>query len=213
MITKLTGTIDAIGLNHAVVDVNGVGYLVHASGRTLSRIGGTGAPASVLVDMHVREDAISLYGFCDSEERDWFRLLCTVQGVGAKAALSILSSAPIERLGLAIASEDRAAIQQADGVGPKLAMRIVTELKDKAAKMALSGPVAGNDLAGSDKKGGVRGGGASEKGVSSDAVSALINLGYGRSEAFAAVASVMRGLGDAARVGDVIRESLKELSA
>ena len=209
MITKLSGTIDSVGVNYAVVDVNGVGYLVYASGRTLSRIGGKGSPTSVLVDMHVREDDISLFGFCDNEERDWFRLLCTVQGVGAKVALSILSSTPIERLGLAIASEDRAAVQQADGVGPKLATRIVTELKDKAAKLALSGPVAGSDKKPSGKSAVF----TQENNVSSDAVSALINLGYGRSEAFATVASVMRGLGDTARVGDVIRESLKELSA
>lgn len=209
MITKLTGTIDSIGSNYAVLDVNGVGYLIHASGRTLSRIGGKGAPASVLTDMHVREDDISLYGFCDNEERDWFRLLCTVQGVGAKVALSILSTAPIERLGLAIASEDRAAVQQADGVGPKLALRIVTELKEKAAKLALVAPVMGGDK----KSAGKIANFAPEKSVSSDAVSALINLGYGRSEAFAAVASVMQAMEASARVGDVIRESLRELSA
>ncbi len=209
MITKLTGVIDSIGTNYLVVDVNGVGYLVHASSRTLGRIGGRGSPVSVLTDMQVREDDISLYGFCDQEERDWYRLLCTVQGVGSKVALSILSSAPIERLGLAIASEDRAVVQQADGVGPKLATRIVTELKEKAAKMALSGPVAGGDKKPSVKVAGI----VHEKSVSSDAVSALINLGYGRSEAFAAVASAMKDLGDSAKVGDVIRVSLKELSA
>lgn len=208
MITKLTGTLDSAGTNYAVVDVGGVGYLVHASGRTLSRLGARGGPVSLLTDMHVREDDISLYGFCDAEERDWFRLLCTVQGVGAKVALSILSSAPIERLGLAIASEDRAQIQQADGVGPKLATRIVTELKEKAGKLALSGPAVANDRARSSASAP-----AVEKGVAADAVSALINLGYGRSEAFAAVSDVLRDLGPAAPVGDVIRRSLKELSA
>lgn len=211
MITKLTGTLDSTGSNHAVVDVNGVGYLVHASGRTLSRLGARGGPVSLLTDMHVREDDISLYGFCDAEERDWFRLLCTVQGVGARVALSILSSAPIERLGLAIASEDRAQIQQADGVGPKLATRIVTELKEKAGKLALSGPVAASDRARASSPSTATP--PAGKGVAADAVSALINLGYGRSEAFAAVSGVLQDLGPAAAVGDVIRRSLKELSA
>ena len=139
MIGKLSGTIDSFKGNHVILDVNGVGYLVFASNRTLARIGSKGDPASLLIDTHVREDHIHLYGFADSAEQEWFRLLTSVQGVGAKVGLAILAVCPPEKLALIIASGDKAAITQADGVGPKLGVRILTELKDKAGKMEISG--------------------------------------------------------------------------
>jgi holliday junction DNA helicase RuvA len=202
MIAKLTGTIDSTGLAHVIIDVNGVGYLVHASSRTLSRIGTRGTAVSLLIETIVREDAFILYGFADAIEKEWFQILCTVQGVGAKVAQAILSAVPPEQLPIAIASQDKTAIKQADGVGEKLAVRIVTELKEKAGKMAL-GPVA-------VQKAQTARVAASPN---NDAVSALINLGYARAEAFGAVANVMREKGDGIALGDLIRESLKELSA
>ena len=139
MIGKLSGIIDSFKDNHVILDVNGVGYLVFASNRTLARIGSKGDPASLLIDTHVREDHIHLYGFADVAEQEWFRLLTSVQGVGAKVGLAILAVCPPEKLALIIASGDKAAITQADGVGPKLGVRILTELKDKAGKMEISG--------------------------------------------------------------------------
>lgn len=207
MIAKLTGKIDSVGSNYVIVDVGGVGYMVFASARTLSKIGSEyGTPVSLLTEMHVREDNISLFGFADAHEKLWFNTLCTVQGVGAKVALTILSTISAERLPMVIASEDKAAIQQADGVGPKLAVRIITELKEKAGKMAMgeftikgaAKPVVSGKL---------------PQTPSNDAISALINLGYGRAEAFGAVADVMGKLGEDAKLGEIIKEALKELSA
>ena len=129
---------DHTDLGYMILDVNGVGYLVHASARTLGKIGGKGNPTSVLIETQVREDAITLYGFADAIEQEWFKLLTSVQGVGAKAGLAILAACPPERLALVIASDDKAAVQAANGVGPKLALRVITELKDKAGKMDLS---------------------------------------------------------------------------
>lgn len=211
MIAKLTGVIDSVGLSHLIVDVNGVGYLVHASSKTLSRIGSQkGTPVSLLIETVIREDAFILYGFAEAAEKEWFQILCTVQGVGARVAQAILSVVDPEQLPMVIASQDKAAIRQADGVGEKLAVRIVTELKEKAGKMAL-GAAAQQKVTNARK-----GSGAVievPKTVSNDAVSALINLGYARSEAFGAVANVLRDKGDDLPLGDVIRESLKELSA
>lgn len=216
MIAKLTGVIDSVGLNYVIIDVNGVGYLVYASSRTLSRIGSArGTPVSLLIETIVREDQITLYGFADAAEKDWFQILCTVQGVGAKVAQGILGSVQVEQLPLVIASQDKAALRRADGVGDKLALRIVTELKEKAGKMALG--TAAQQKAG--KAQAATGAKASAavvdvpQTVSNDAVSALINLGYGRAEAFGAVANVIRDKGEAIALGDLIRESLKELSA
>jgi Holliday junction DNA helicase RuvA len=214
MIAKLTGVIDSVGLNYVIVDVNGVGYLVYASSRTLARIGSQrGTAVGLLIETVVREDQITLYGFADAAEKDWFAILCTVQGVGAKVAQGILGAVPVEQLPLIIASQDKAALRQADGVGDKLALRIVTELKEKAGKMALG-------AAAQQKAGAARGAAGKNvtaietpKGVSNDAVSALINLGYGRAEAFGAVANIIRDRGDDVPLGDLIRESLKELSA
>ncbi len=209
MIAKLSGLIDSVGTNHVIIDVNGVGYLVYASSRTLARIGSAkGSSVSLFIETHVREDQITLYGFADAAEKEWFLILCTVQGVGAKVAQSILAAVPAEQLPIVIASQDKAALRQADGVGEKLAVRIVTELKDKAGKMALGQvatqkvQVARNQSIPVDLKN-----------PSNDAVSALINLGYGRAEAFGAVANVTRLMGDDVPLGDIIRESLRELSA
>lgn len=210
MIAKLTGVIDSVGLHHVLLDVNGVGYLVHASARTLSRIGSTkGTPVSLLIDMQVREDQISLYGFADAPEKEWFTLLYTVQGVGARAAQSILSAVSPDQLPIVIASGDRVALRRAEGVGEKLALRIVTELKEKAGKLALGAglqPQAATGKTGAKIA-------VAAGGISNDAVSALIHLGYGRAEAFGVVANIVREKGETLPLGEVIRESLKELSA
>jgi len=210
MIAKLTGIIDSVASNYVIVDVNGVGYLVYASGRTLAKIGSDyGTPVSLLIETIVREDSLTLYGFADVHEKEWFNLLCTVQGVGSKAALMILSAIAAENLALVIASGDQAAIKQADGIGPKLATRIVTELKEKAGKLAMGESAFKVSCAGKTQ------GSVAKMPVSSsnDAISALINLGYGRSEAFSAINNVVARLGENAQVGDLIREGLKELSA
>ncbi len=208
MIGKLTGIIDTYGEDYLILDVSGVGYLVKASARTLSRIGSRGDPASLLIDTNVREDAITLYGFADEAEQKWFRLLTSVQGVGAKAGLSILAVCPPEKVALAIAAQDKAALTQADGIGPKIATRILTELKDKATNMDLSSAAAKS----ADTK---KAPAAPENtGIEQDAVSALINLGYARSDAYTAViqarASTEEGAND--NLQDLIRRALKELS-
>jgi len=199
MIGKLTGKVDNISNNQLVIDVQGVGYVVAVSGRTLNQIGAS-ETVSLLIETHVREDAISLYGFIDTAERDWFRLLTTVQGVGAKSALAILGILSPDRLAQAIAAQDKAVLTQADGVGPKLALRIVTELKDKVAGIIGRSGVAGAPAP------------LATSGVNGDAVSALINLGYRRMEAFAAVSSAAGKLGNDAKLDALIRASLEELS-
>lgn len=213
MIAKLTGVIDSVALSSAIIDVNGVGYFVHASSRTLSRIGSQkGTSVSLLIETIIREDQFTLYGFADAAEKEWFQILCTVQGVGAKVAQSILTAVSPEQLPLVIASQDKAVLKQADGVGEKLAVRIVTELKEKAGKMALG--AAATQKADVSKMTKGRGPLVDiPKSVSNDAVSALINLGYGRSEAFGAVSNIVRERGEDVALGDLIRESLKELSA
>lgn len=212
MIAKLTGVIDSVTQGNVIVDVNGVGYLVHASNRTLSRIGSVkGTPVSLLIETIVREDAFLLYGFADAAEKEWFQILCTVQGVGPKAAQAILTAVSPEQLPVVIASQDKTALRQADGVGDKLASRLVTELKEKAGKMALG--AAAQQKVSEVRTKATKGGAAMAQSASNDAVSALINLGYGRSEAFGAVANVIRDQGEGIALGDLIRESLKELSA
>ncbi len=203
MIGKLTGVLESSGEDWALVDVRGVGYLVFCSARTLERAGRQGDGVSLLVETHVREDHIHLYGFADPGERDWFRLLSTVQGVGAKMALAVLSTLSPADLIRAIAAQDKAALTRANGVGPKLAARIVAELKDKAGSAAL-GPAA------------AIGAGAISAGLEApaeDALSALVNLGYGRSEALGAVVEASRKLGTKAPLASLIKEGLKELSA
>lgn len=201
MIAKLAGVVDQIGPEAAVIDVGGVGYLAFCSTRTISRLPAVGSPASLLIETHVREDHIHLYGFADTAEREWFRRLTTVQGVGARLALAILSSITPEQLGLAILAQDKAALTRADGVGARLATRIVTELRDKVgggAAFAMPSMPAG-PLSDADP------------GPAADAVSALVNLGYRRSEAFSAVAAASRRLGGEADAGALIRAGLQEL--
>lgn len=204
MIAKLTGRLDFVGRDHIVIDVGGVGYLVRCPARTLAALPPAGETVSIAIETLVREDAIDLYGFVDPAERDWFRLLMTVQGVGAKVALSLLSALNAADLAAAIAAEDKTALTRADGVGPKLATRLAMELKDKVGTMTLgralasivpaagAAPIAGDAAA-------------------ADAVSALVNLGYRRIEAAGAVERAMKKLGKGARVEALIPAGLKEL--
>lgn len=206
MFAKLTGTIDTLSQGYLILDVQGVGYLVQASNRTLSRIGQKGDPASLLIETNVREDAITLFGFADAAEQEWFKLLTSVQGVGAKAGLAILSVNTPDKIAVAIAAQDKAAIQAADGVGPKLATRILTELKDKAANIDLSPTpqsVNYSEIATDEP--------AADTGIDNDAISALVNLGYQRSDAFTAVTKAKAQAND--NLQDLIRLALKELSA
>lgn len=198
MIALLTGRVEAIEDGRCIVDVGGVGYLVHASTRTLAAMPAAPAQARLLIETQVREDAITLYGFSESAERDWFRLLTTVQGVGAKVALGVLSALSARDLVSAIAAGDRTALTRVPGVGPKLVLRLLTELRDKAGAMP-AGPA-------------VSAGAPSGGGVAGDALSALANLGYRRLEAEPAVARVLEALGDGAAVDAVIRDSLRELA-
>jgi Holliday junction DNA helicase RuvA len=206
MIAKLTGTCDSLDADSAVIDVAGVGYLVSASARTLARLQ-PGRPAAVYVETQMREDRIQLFGFADAAERAWFRRLQMVQGVGGRVALALLSVLDPASLARAIAAQDRAALTRADGVGPRLAQRILAELKDKAvldAGLAGIAAPAAAEAAGPVGKAAVS--------VPDDAVSALVNLGYGRSEAFGAVASAVGRLGTDAALDAVIRQGLKELA-
>ena len=210
MIAKLTGKVDSKDVQAAVIDCGGVGYLVQCSSWTLERMGRAGDAASLQVITEVREDAILLYGFADRTERDWFQILTTVQGVGGKVALSLLSTLRPAEIAQAIVIEDKAQLTRADGIGPKLAARLLTELKDKAAAFAV--PMAAPGKRG---KGGSPASGDAVPGAApalSDAVSALVNLGYGRAEAFAAVAEAARALGPAAAVQALIPAALKELA-
>jgi Holliday junction DNA helicase RuvA len=198
VIAKLTGRIEAVEADRCVVDVGGVGYLVHASTRTLASLPTTGT-ASVLIETQVREDAITLYGFAEAAEREWFRLLTTVQGVGARVALNILSALSPRDLISAIQSGDRGALTRAAGVGAKLAIRLLTELREKAGAMPTGpgfAPVLPPPAAGAE----------------ADALSALVNLGYRRPEAQAAIGRVVGRLGEKAALDELIREGLKELA-
>lgn len=210
MIGKLSGIIDSFDTHHLILDVGGVGYIVNASSRTLSSVGQVGDAASVLIITNVREDAITLYGFSDAVEKEWFSILTSVQGVGAKAGMSILAACPADQLGFIIASQDKAALTRADGVGPKLAARLLTELKDKAAKMdiQISTSPLGNDTGSS-----VAPAQAIGDGVDQDAVSALTNLGYGSSDAYRAVIAAKGKANDNVDLQALIRLALQELSA
>lgn len=205
MIAKLSGVLDSKGPDWAIVDVGGVGYLAFCSARTLASMPASGGAVSLLIDTHVREDHIHLYGFESALERDWFRLLMTVQGVGAKVALGLISVLPADELVHAVAAKDTAALSRAPGVGKKLAQRLVSELADKIGDIAPDPIVVelGDDA---------RGNGAANNGAAADAVSALVNLGYGRTEAFGAVARAASRLGDAAKIDALIRGGLAELS-
>ncbi len=196
MIAKLSGLIDAVNDDSVVIDVAGVGYLVFCSSRTL---GGLSAGQSVKlhIETHVREDHIHLYGFQSQSERDWFRLLTTVQGVGNKVALAILSVLDENMLMNAVMAADKAAFTQAPGVGPKLAGRIIGELKDKVGAIALA-PVK------------IVAGAETTKGPTQDAVSALVNLGYSPSDAFAAVTEAAGKMPEA-EIEALIKAGLAEL--
>lgn len=212
MIAKLKGLLEAVEEDGAILDVGGVGYRVYCSSRTLSRLPPVGGAAALDIETHVREDHIHLYGFAERAERDWFRALTTVQGVGARVALAILSVLAPDQLAQAVAAQDKAAVARANGVGPKLAQRIVAELKDKAGGIAL-GPAAA--VAGTASDGASRAGGDGadlDAAAAEDAVSALVNLGYSRSDAFSAVARGARGLEGAKDAAALIRAGLKELS-
>lgn len=211
MIGKLSGIIDSFGENHLLLDVQGVGYLVHASSRTLSRIGQKGDPASLLIETVIREDAFLLYGFAEKAEQEWFKLLTSVQGVGAKAGLAILAVCPVDRLATIIAAQDKAAIQQADGVGPKLALRVITELKDKAGKIELSTKSVDSTVGASVDKSETPQDETLTNAFDNDAVSALVNLGYARADAYTAVMKAKDKAND--NLQDLIRAALKELSA
>ncbi len=204
MIGKLSGVIDSFGEDHIIVDVNGVGYVVTCSSRTLQHLPKRGEPASLAIETQVREDAIRLFGFTSDGERDWFRLLQSVQGVGAKVALAILGILSAGELATAIGTQDKASVARAPGVGPKLAARIVAELKDKAPALATVDPVVAR-LAGEEEA-------KSAPRPVQDAISALVNLGYGRPQAAAAVAASVSALGERAEAPALIRRGLKELA-
>jgi len=201
VIAKLTGIVDSTGDGWVVLDVGGVGYLVFCSGRTLSRLT-AGQAASLRVETAVRDDAINLYGFVDTAERQWFRMLTTVQGVGAKAALAILTALAADELVQAVAAGDRGAITRAAGVGPKLASRIIGELREKVEVAALGTAAAVTSGAGNWGLGGDVG----------DAVSALVNLGFRPAEALGAVSHAAARLGTGAAVEELIRGGLAELT-
>ena len=201
MIAKLAGIVDQAGPDGAVIDVGGVGYLIFCSNRTIALLPPPGMAATLLIDTHVREDHIHLYGFIDAVERDWFRLLMTVQGVGARLALAILSAVAPDAIALAIMAQDRAVLARADGVGPRLAARIVNELRDKIGGLALASPAAL----------GVAAAPPAANGAIADAVSALENLKVGRAEAYGAVTAAARRLGDNAAVEALITAGLREL--
>lgn len=204
MIGKLKGIIDSYGEDFVILDVQGVGYVVQCSSRTLQKLPQVGEAASLSIETHVREDAIRLYGFASDGERDWFRLLQSVQGVGAKVALAILGVLSPGELATALATQDKAMVGRAPGVGPKLAQRIVSELKDKAPAFASIDPTVVR-LAGEDEAK------TAPKPVQ-DAISALVNLGYGRPQAAAAVAASVKELGESAETSALIRRGLKELA-
>ena len=202
MIALLTGRVEQLETGACIIDVGGVGYLVQASTRTLAALPHPPEIARVLVETVVREDAILLYGFTDSAERDWFRLLTTVQGVGAKVALAILSALSPRDLVSAISAGDRSALTRVAGVGPKLVVRLLTELRERAGGMP-SGPAFTP---------GTTGVAVTPPSLASDALSALANLGYRRIEALPVVDRVVERLGDAATLDAVIRDSLRELA-
>jgi Holliday junction DNA helicase RuvA len=204
MIGKLKGVIDSYGEDCIILDVGGVGYLVHCSARTLQELPAIGQGATLAIETYVREDQLRLFGFMSDVEREWFRLLQTVQGVGARVALSVLGTLKPADLATAIAMRDKAMVARAPGVGPKVAERIVTELKDKAPAYAGLDPAV------------VRLSGAVEEkrapAPMADAVSALVNLGYGGPQAASAIAAAARSAGEGADAASLIRLGLKELA-
>ncbi len=203
MIGRLKGVVDGQGSDHVLIDVHGVGYVVYCSPRTLRALPASGQAATLAIDTQMREDAIRLYGFGSETERDWFRLLQGVQGVGSKVALAILGVLAPGDLALAIARGDRTAVARSPGVGPKLAARIVAELKDKGP--ALGGSEGLAEMTAPAKSG--------LPGAAADAVAALVNLGYGRPQALAAIADGLAVLGGEVATAALIRHGLKRLAA
>ncbi|MDB5697074.1 MAG: Holliday junction branch migration protein RuvA [Sphingomonas bacterium] len=195
MIAHLKGRLDATGIDHAVIDVGGVGYLVGCSSRTLAALGPVGEAATLHCEMLVGEDFLRLVGFAGAAERDWFRLLTGVQGVGARVALAILSALDPTEIARAVAAQDKATVARANGVGPKLAERIVRELKDKVGGVAL-GPAAAAQIA--------------PVGAAADAASALLNLGFRPAEAASAVAAAEEELGPGATLDALVRLALRK---
>jgi Holliday junction DNA helicase RuvA len=204
MIGKLRGVIDSYGEDFVVIDVHGVGYVVHCSARTLQALPAQGEGVTISIETHVREDQIRLFGFLSDVEREWFRLLQTVQGVGTRVALSVLSTLKPADLASAIAMRDKAAVARTPGVGPKVAERIVTELKDKAPAYADLDPAVARLSGAVDDRRAPQ--------PIADAVSALVNLGYGQPQAAAAIAAASREAGEGADTARLIRLGLKELA-
>jgi Holliday junction DNA helicase RuvA len=207
MIGKLTGRIDVLEEDHLILDVNGVGYVVFCSAKTLAMLGGLGSNAGLVIETHVREDHIHLYGFANAEEREWFRTLTGVQGVGVRMGLAILSVFGPQELATIIGAQDKKALTAVSGVGPKLAERIITELKNKVAKMPSSAFTPSHETQGA-KAAGM----AAPSGLLEDATSALTHLGYARSEAFTAASRVLHTNPDSA-LDDVIKTALQHLAA
>ncbi len=204
MIGKLKGLIDSYGEDYVLIDVQGVGYQVHCSARTLQALPTPGEGATLSIETYVREDQIKLFGFRTDTEREWFRLLQTVQGVGAKVALAVLSTLTPPDLANAIALRDKATVARTPGVGPKVAERIVTELKDKVPAFANIDPAVVQLSGAIDDNRAPR--------PVTDAISALVNLGYGQPQAAAAIASASRSAGEKAETAQLIKLGLKELA-
>jgi Holliday junction DNA helicase RuvA len=218
MIAKLKGKIDTLGSDYLIIDVGGVCYMVHASAKTLSVIGDVGSDVALLIEMQVREDSMTLFGFASAEEQSWYKLLTSVQGVGAKVGIAILSACPADQLVMAVMSGDKEVIRQAEGVGPKLAVRIITELKDKVAKMDISmGTSTAQVTASADGKAATSTVNITAEGndnqLNQDALSALINLGYARAEAYKAVISARSKFKKDPELGMLISAGLKELAS
>ena len=203
MIGKLKGVVDSVDEENLILDVGGVGYLVSASARTLRALPSVGENAELLIETHVREDAIRLYGFLDAQEREWFRLLQSVQGVGAKVALGILGALSADALSAAIAKQDKAMMARAPGVGPKLAARLVLELKDKALAL---GAAEFADAHGVPERA------PKLSRAAEDAVLALVSLGYAHPQVAAAMARIFAALGREAETAALVRAGLKELA-
>jgi len=200
MIGKLFGTVDSFGDDWVIINVSGVGYIVHCSVRTLGSLPARGENCELAIETYVREDQIRLFGFAEDVERDWFRLLLTVQGIGTKVALAVLSTLSVNELASAIALQDKAQVSRTPGVGPKVALRLVNELKDKSP--AISASVVDGFAAGS----------TNTPSAQADAVSALVNLGYSQTQAGVAVMAVAQNAGEGAPAGELIRLGLKELA-
>ncbi|MCB1392838.1 Holliday junction branch migration protein RuvA [Nitrobacter sp.] len=204
MIGKLKGIIDSYGEDYVILDVGGVGYQVHCASRTLQALPSPGEAAVLSIETYVREDQIKLFGFRTDHEREWFRLLQTVQGVGARVALAVLGTLSPADLASAVALRDKASVARTPGVGPKVAERIVTELKDKAPSFANVDPAVVHLVGAVDDR--------RAPGPVTDAISALVNLGYGQPQATAAIAAAARGAGENAETAQLIRLGLKELA-